>query len=294
MPDDIEDRICPQWILQCSEIGGRFLSRSRSAEHCSCPSSCIGTHVQRLSIASALAELDVAHERPDRPQGRRAASPGVPGPQSQRRGADADGGRRADVRGIGDPFVAGRALRRGRGLWPAADTPERLQAMSWCAWSYVTYGAAVWSLSTALHPATRNNATSSRPSARWRSWTGCWPCWMAIWPSRPGSWAPRIRWRIWWLARCWATPPFWALRLPRIGMSGLAGQGAGAAGDAVGAGLSATGAAQASTPACPIPGKRGGFPARWPCPQRSGIATGRSGAASPPRIFSGPPMKANS
>ena len=39
-----------------------------------------------------------------------------------------------------------------RGLWPAADTPERLQAMSWCAWSYVTYGAAVWSLSTALHP----------------------------------------------------------------------------------------------------------------------------------------------
>ena len=37
-----------------------------------------------------------------------------------------------------------------RGLWPAADTPERLQAMSWCA--YVTYGAAVWSLSTALHP----------------------------------------------------------------------------------------------------------------------------------------------
>lgn len=30
-----------------------------------------------------------------------------------------------------------------RGLWPAADTPERLLAMSWCAWSYVSYGAAV-------------------------------------------------------------------------------------------------------------------------------------------------------
>lgn len=30
-----------------------------------------------------------------------------------------------------------------RGLWPAADTPERLQAMSWCAWAYVTYMAVI-------------------------------------------------------------------------------------------------------------------------------------------------------
>lgn len=30
-----------------------------------------------------------------------------------------------------------------RGLWPAADTPERLQAMSWCAWAYVTYSAMI-------------------------------------------------------------------------------------------------------------------------------------------------------
>lgn len=28
-----------------------------------------------------------------------------------------------------------------RGLWPAAGTPERLQALSWCSWAYVTYGA---------------------------------------------------------------------------------------------------------------------------------------------------------
>ncbi len=28
-----------------------------------------------------------------------------------------------------------------RGLWPAAGTPERLQALSWCAWAYVSYGA---------------------------------------------------------------------------------------------------------------------------------------------------------
>ena len=30
-----------------------------------------------------------------------------------------------------------------RGLWPAADTPERLQALSWCAWAYVTYAAMI-------------------------------------------------------------------------------------------------------------------------------------------------------
>ena len=33
-----------------------------------------------------------------------------------------------------------------RGLWPTAGTPERLLAMSWCAWSYVSYGAAVMRL----------------------------------------------------------------------------------------------------------------------------------------------------
>ena len=48
------------------------------------------------------------------------------------------------------------------------------------------------------------------------------------------------------------------------------------------------------TPALSDFGEARRLPARWPCPQRSGIATGRSGAASPPRIFSGPPMKANS
>jgi GST-like protein len=30
-----------------------------------------------------------------------------------------------------------------RGLWPAAETPERLQALSWCAWAYVTYAAVI-------------------------------------------------------------------------------------------------------------------------------------------------------
>ncbi|MES2951846.1 MAG: glutathione S-transferase family protein [Pseudomonadota bacterium] len=37
-----------------------------------------------------------------------------------------------------------------RGLWPAARTLERLQALSWCAWAYVSYGAVL----TRLHRAT--------------------------------------------------------------------------------------------------------------------------------------------
>jgi glutathione S-transferase len=37
-----------------------------------------------------------------------------------------------------------------RGLWPAAGTPQRLQALSWCAWAYVSYGAVL----TRLHRAT--------------------------------------------------------------------------------------------------------------------------------------------
>jgi len=28
-----------------------------------------------------------------------------------------------------------------RGLWPAASSPARLEAMSWCTWAYVTYGS---------------------------------------------------------------------------------------------------------------------------------------------------------
>jgi glutathione S-transferase len=36
-----------------------------------------------------------------------------------------------------------------KGLWPAAGTPERLQAMSWCAWAYVTYGAVLVRLQVA-------------------------------------------------------------------------------------------------------------------------------------------------
>jgi GST-like protein len=36
-----------------------------------------------------------------------------------------------------------------RGLWPRGGTPEHLQAMSWCTWVYVTYGAVLVRLQVA-------------------------------------------------------------------------------------------------------------------------------------------------
>lgn len=38
-----------------------------------------------------------------------------------------------------------------RGLWPAAGTTQRLAAMSWCTWAYVTYGAVVSRLYVVAH-----------------------------------------------------------------------------------------------------------------------------------------------
>ena len=47
-----------------------------------------------------------------------------------------------------------------RGLWPAGGTPEALQALSWCAWAYVTYGAVV----TRLHVATLGEEALRNPA----------------------------------------------------------------------------------------------------------------------------------
>ncbi|HEY9274009.1 glutathione S-transferase family protein, partial [Achromobacter sp.] len=38
-----------------------------------------------------------------------------------------------------------------QGLWPAAGTPQRLAAMSWCTWAYVTYGAVISRLHVVAH-----------------------------------------------------------------------------------------------------------------------------------------------
>lgn len=54
-----------------------------------------------------------------------------------------------------------------RGVWPAAGTPERLQATSWCTWVYVSYGALVVQLQTAKvgEPALRSAALAEAAQA---------------------------------------------------------------------------------------------------------------------------------
>ena len=44
------------------------------------------------------------------------------------------------------------------GLWPAEGTPERLQAMSWSTWAYVTYGAQLVRLQAAKNMGTPDDA----------------------------------------------------------------------------------------------------------------------------------------
>lgn len=51
-----------------------------------------------------------------------------------------------------------------RGLWPAAGTPERLRALSWTSWAYVSYGALVNVLNFAGNPH-GNTATHHKPAA---------------------------------------------------------------------------------------------------------------------------------
>ncbi|MFI8716405.1 glutathione S-transferase family protein [Stenotrophomonas sp. NPDC077464] len=52
-----------------------------------------------------------------------------------------------------------------RGLWPAADTPERLQALSWCAWAYVTYMAVIGRLRAARMDGPLQEATHASIAA---------------------------------------------------------------------------------------------------------------------------------
>lgn len=70
----------------------------------------------------------------------------------------------------GTPMFEGLAImqwlgdRHGveKGLWPAADAPERLRALSWSTWAYVTFGGALGRLAAStgerLGAASRNEA----------------------------------------------------------------------------------------------------------------------------------------
>lgn len=53
-----------------------------------------------------------------------------------------------------------------KGLWPAAATPERMQAMSWCTWAYVTYGSAIVRLQLATMGDEKLRSTAHADAAR--------------------------------------------------------------------------------------------------------------------------------
>ena len=73
----------------------------------------------------------------------------------------------------GTPMFEGLAIllwlgdRHGteRGLWPAAHSPARLEAMSWCTWAYVTYASQLallaYATSERLGPEVQNPAQAA-------------------------------------------------------------------------------------------------------------------------------------
>lgn len=93
-------------------------------------------------VACALAELGVAHERvkvditagEQRQPGFLALNPNGKVPT-----LTVDGAPMFETVAI--EMWLGETYGVEKGLWPAEGTPERLQAMAWSTWSYVTYGA---------------------------------------------------------------------------------------------------------------------------------------------------------
>lgn len=93
-------------------------------------------------IAAALAELDVPHQRikVDIKTGEQRRPEYLAlNPNGKVPTLTVDGAPMFEALAI--QLWLGEQYGVARGLWPAAGTPERLQAMSWCTWAYVTYGA---------------------------------------------------------------------------------------------------------------------------------------------------------
>ncbi|OUM03411.1 glutathione S-transferase family protein [Variovorax sp. JS1663] len=103
-------------------------------------------------IACALAELGVPHERVKidiRSGEQRKLEYLALNPNGKVPTLTVDGAPMFEALAI--HLWLGERYGVARGLWPKADAPERLQAMSWCAWSYVTYGAVLVRLQVAAH-----------------------------------------------------------------------------------------------------------------------------------------------
>lgn len=112
-------------------------------------------------IAAVLAELDLPHERikidirsgeQHRPEFK-ALNPNAKVPTLVVDGAPM-------FEGLAIQLWLGEQYGVERGLWPTAGTPERLQAMSWSCWTYVSYGVLVQRLfvATQREPDLRSEA----------------------------------------------------------------------------------------------------------------------------------------
>jgi glutathione S-transferase len=110
-------------------------------------------------VACALAELDVPHERIkiDITTGeqRRPAFLAL-NPNGKVPTMTVDGAPMFEAVAI--EMWLGETYGVKKGLWPAAGTPERLQAMAWSTWSYVTYGAQLVRLQAARDMGTPDDA----------------------------------------------------------------------------------------------------------------------------------------
>ena len=147
-------------------------------------------------VACALAELGVAHERvkvditagEQRQPGFLALNPNGKVPT-----LTVDGAPMFETVAI--EMWLGETYGVEKGLWPAEGTPERLQAMAWSTWSYVTYGAQLVRSWCACRPrATWASPTMRTARRATKAWTICWHCSTPAWPGSPGCWARRIRW----------------------------------------------------------------------------------------------------
>ncbi len=110
-------------------------------------------------IASALAELGVAHERVKvdiRTGEQRRPDFLALNPNGKVPTLTVDGAPMFEA--LAMHLWLGEQFGVAKGLWPAEGSPERLQAMSWCVWSYVTYGAQLVRLQNARDMGTPEDA----------------------------------------------------------------------------------------------------------------------------------------
>jgi glutathione S-transferase len=113
-------------------------------------------------VASALAELGVAHERVKvniKTGEQRKPEYLALNPNGKVPTLTVDGAPMFEALAI--EMWLGQTYGVKSGLWPAEGTPERLQAMAWSTWAYVTYGTQLVRLQAANDLGTPDDAHGS-------------------------------------------------------------------------------------------------------------------------------------